>query len=367
MNGISQRALGVDSSGIRKVFDLAAKLKDPVNLSIGLPDFDAFPEVKQGAHEAIDSRRNGYTQTQGIAELRTTLSDQLGLANHKDLSLFITSGVSGGIFLSYMALLDPGDEVIIPDPYFCMYRDLATLINAVPKCCNCYPDFKLREEEIERQITPRTKALLVCSPGNPTGYAVSKGELNMALAVAKRHGLWLLFDEIYSKFSYDQEHHTPFGEYEKLVVLNGFSKSHGITGWRVGYVVAPTYLVEQMCKLQQYSFVCAPSIAQWGVLKGLDTDFSATLIEYRMKRDFMYEALSGVFRLEKPNGAFYLFPEAPGGSGQKFIEKCVENGLLVVPGNVFSQRDTHFRISFSASMSQLERGAEILNRLAKEY
>ena len=359
---ISRRAQSVDSSGIRKVFDLAAKLKDPVNLSIGQPDFDAFDEIKEGAIRAIQSGKNGYTVTQGIPELREAVRAKYALGPDSDC--FITSGVSGGLLLSYLTLLDPQDEILIPDPYFVMYRDLATLISAVPRYYDTYPDFHLRLDAIESQLTPRTKALVIASPSNPTGVTLSQSEIDSVIELCRKNKIWLIFDEIYEAFCYDQPHPHVFGKYEHTIVLNGFSKSHGVTGWRVGTAVGPKEVIQQMLKLQQYTFVCATSIAQWGVLAGVNRDFSQTLKDYREKRDFMVSALSKKFKLVVPGGAFYLFPEAPGGSGQKFVEKCIENNLLVVPGSVFSRKDSHFRISFSAPMKRLEMGAEILNRLA---
>ncbi len=362
---VSRRVQSVDSSGIRKVFDLAAKLKDPINLSIGQPDYDAFDEVKEGAIAAINAGKNSYTLTQGIPELREALRKRYDLPS--ELDCFVTSGVSGGILLSYLTLLDPEDEILVPDPFFVMYPHLAKLINAVPKYYNTYPDFRIGREELERQVTARTKALIVASPGNPTGIALSQSEVDSLIDFCRTKGVWLIFDEIYEAFSYDHAHPRVLGKYEKTILLSGFSKSHGITGWRVGAAVGPKDVVQQMLKLQQYTFVCAPSMAQWGVLAGFNRDFSETLAEYRRKRDFMVTALSERFKLIKPGGAFYLFPEAPGGSGQRFVERCIENNLLVVPGNVFSNRDSHFRISFSAPMQRLEQGAEILNRLANEY
>lgn len=366
MASISKRAGTVDASGIRKVFDLAAKLKDPVNLSIGQPDFDAFEDVREGAHRAIEERRNGYTQTQGIADLRDRLAAQYGVAGDPSMSVFVTSGVSGGLMLVYMVTLDPGDEIMIPDPYFVMYRDLSFMVNAVPRFYDTYPDFRIRRESLEAAYTPRVKTLVVCSPSNPTGHAIDREELDTVVAFAREKGIWLVYDEIYEKFSYDRPHVSPLGLYDRTIVLNGFSKSHGVTGWRVGFAIAPTDAAQEMLKLQQYTFVCAPSIAQWGVLAGLDADFTGILDDYRRKRDLMYDALKDRFTLVKPEGAFYLFPEAPGGSGQRFVERCITNGLLVVPGNVFSQRDSNFRISFAAAEKDLQRGADILNRLAAE-
>jgi aspartate aminotransferase/aminotransferase len=362
---ISKRALKIESSGIRRVFDLAAKLDSPINLSIGQPCFDAPEVLRKAAISAIESNKNGYTQTQGIAPLREKIFEKYGVSSSSsDHNVFVTGGVSGGLLLSYLAVLDVGDEVLIPDPYFCMYRDLANLISAVPVCYDTYPDFIQSASRIEPLITPKTKALVVNTPANPTGYAMSEGELKEIVELAKRHNLWLIYDEIYEFYCYDQPHPNAFGSYEKTIILNGFSKSHGVPGWRVGYAVGPRDVVDVMLKIQQYSFVCAPSMAQWGLVSGFDWDFSSTLVDYTKKRDYVYEELKNSYEVNKPGGAFYIFPKAPGGKGQEFVERCIKNSLLVVPGNVFSSKDSHFRISFSASMETLAKGVEVLKRLS---
>lgn len=370
-SGISQRAQSIDSSGIRRIFELGASLKDPVNLSIGIPDFDAFPEIKSSAKAAIDGGKNSYTVTQGIPELRSAVrlrhnltATRSGSAGTDELDVLITSGVSGGLFLSYAVLLDPGDEILIPDPYFGMYRDLARMLSATPVCYDCYPKFALPIETIERLVTPRTKAILVNSPANPTGYAVTESELIAIIDICRSNDLWLIYDEIYELFCYDQPHVRCIGKYEKAIVLNGFSKSHGVPGWRLGYAIAPGKVIQQMAKLQQYSFVCAPSITQWGITSGVLLDLSSVTDEYRRKRDFIYQALLPKYEVEKPGGAFYVFAPAPGGKSSTFIERCIAHNLLVVGGDVFSSKDSHFRLSFSAPMEKLERGAEILLKLA---
>jgi len=268
--------------------------------------------------------------------------------------------------MSYLALLDPGDEILIPDPFFCMYRDLATLINAVPTYYDTYPEFKISAEVIEKSITPKTKALVVNSPCNPTGYAISQAELDQVITVAKKHDLWLIYDEIYEFFCYDGEHAKCFDKYEKTIILNGFSKSHGITGWRVGYVLGPQEVIQAMLKIQQYSFVCAPSMAQYALAEHFDFPELSYRDTYRELRDYEYDSLVDVLEVEKPGGAFYIFPKAPGKSGQAFVEKCIEKGLLIVPGNVFSRKDSHFRISFSAQREELEKGVEIIRQVVKE-
>jgi len=362
---VSKRAQSVDSSGIRRVFDLAAKLENPVNLSIGQPDFDASVEVKKAATKAITDGHNGYTPTQGVEPLREIIRKEHNVSN--DHEVFLTAGVSGGLLLSFMSLLDPGDEVLIPDPFFCMYRDLAFMVNAVPKYYDTYPNFILDVEKIEQQITSKTKVIVVNSPSNPTGFAYSQSEIEDVVSLAKKHDLPIIYDEIYSKFCYDQPHADCLKAYDKTILLNGFSKSAGVPGWRAGYVIAPKDLVSQMLKIQQYTLVCTNTVAQWGLQSFFEQDFTPLLDSYKARRDFVVEALSSKFNFVKPGGAFYLFPEAPRGSGLAFVDKCIENNLLVVPGNVFSREDTHFRISFSAPMGQLEKGVEILNSLASQY
>lgn len=360
---ISNRTKSIDSSGIRKVFDLAAKLENPINLSIGIPDFDAPDLAKQSAIEAINSRKNSYTQTQGLETLRNSLKAKLNLS--EDLDLFLSSGVSGGLMLSFMALLDPEDEILIPDPFFCIYRDLAKLINAEPVYYDCYPDFSLKIENIESRISKKTKAIVINSPSNPCGYAISKKELADVVELAKKHNIWIIYDEIYSEFVYDSEHVSCLDNngklcYENIIVLNGFSKSHGVPGWRLGYVYAPKEVVLEMLKIQQYTFVCAPSVLQHGILEALEFDFSSIKESYQKRRDFICNELKDSYNFVKSSGAFYLFPEAPGGNASSFVKKCIDRNLLVVPGNVFSTKDTHFRISYSASMEMLERGVEVL-------
>lgn len=365
---ISNRAQSIDTSGIRRVFNLGAKLADPINLSIGQPDFDAWPELKDSIKRAVDEGKSGYTVTQGIEPLRDKIRAQYGIKpgeNDFDQDVIVTSGVSGSLMLSYMAMLDPGDEVLIPDPYFCIYKDVATLLNAQPVLYDCYPDFSLSVEAIEKQITPKTKAILVNSPGNPTGVAVDQSELDAVIELARSKDLWVIYDEIYEYFVYDKPHAKALGKYEKTLVVNGLSKSFGVPGWRLGFAIGPNVLLREMTKIQQYTFVCAPSVAQWAAVDGFDIDFSEKVEEYRKKRDFVYEHVSKLMPVVKPSGAFYIFPEAPGGNATAFVERCIENNLLVIPaGGVFSQRDSHFRISFAASMETLEKGMEVLQKLA---
>src|SRR6188508_898645 len=203
---ISQRAHGVDASGIRKVFDLAAKMKDPINFSIGLPDFDVPDDVKSAAIDAIKSGSNRYTQTQGIAPLRERLRAELSKEIGRDVGeVLITSGVSGGLLLAIMATIDPGDEAIFLDPYFVMYKHLLTMAGGRANIVDSYPDFCFHADRVEKSITPKTKLLILNSPSNPTGVVMSPEEVRSAVEVARKHDLLLISDEIYEPFLYHQE------------------------------------------------------------------------------------------------------------------------------------------------------------------
>lgn len=379
---VSRRAKGVDASGIRKVFDLAAKMKDPINLSIGLPDFDVPEAAKNVAIESIRRGDNRYTQTQGIAPLRDRLRKDLSAEMGRDVGdVLITSGVSGGLFLAILATIDPGDEAIFLDPYFVMYKHLLTMAGGTPVVVDSYPDFRFHAERVERAITPRTKFLILNSPSNPTGVVMTEAEVRDAVEVAKKHGLLIISDEIYEPFLYGGQEGPGFGvqelrgqgsgargalpsparAYENTLILRGFSKSHAMTGWRLGYAAGPEAIVSQMTKLQQYTYVCAPSPLQHAALAALDVPMGDAVAAYRRKRDMVFEQLSRKFEVVKPEGAFYIFPKAPAGrTATEFVAKAIENNVLVIPGNVFSDRDTHFRISYATTDEKLARGCEIL-------
>ncbi|MEM7627272.1 MAG: aminotransferase class I/II-fold pyridoxal phosphate-dependent enzyme [Planctomycetota bacterium] len=376
---ITDRSRAIDASGIRRVFDLAAKLDDPINLSIGQPDFDVPEPIKAAAAEAIQSGFNKYTQTQGIAELRARLTaelsaeflDTLGPSLAAgDSSLLITSGVSGGLLLAMMTCVGPGDEVLIPDPYFVMYKHLVTLAGATPVYVDTYPDFQVTPERLAAAVTPRTKLVLFNTPSNPTGVVSPPDTCREVAAFCSERNLLLLSDEIYDVFQYGgpgARLPSPLAHGSDVLLLRGFSKTYAMTGWRLGYAAGPTPVVEQMTKLQQYSFVCAPSMTQMAGALALDVDMSGHVADYAAKRDRVVETLSPHYELTTPGGAFYAFPEVPerlGLTGTQFIERAVEKNLLIIPGNVFSQRDTHFRLSYACDDATLERGLDVLVELA---
>ncbi len=361
---VSKRSRILDSSGIRKVFDLAAKMERPVDLSIGQPHFDVSEPIKRSACDAINDGKNAYTVTQGIPELLERLRVDARSRGYDPEGVLVTSGVTGGIVLALLALCDPGDEILVSDPYFVMYKHLARLFGVTPVFFDTYPDFHMRREAMEPLITDRTRLIVVNSPGNPTGVSATAEELEMVADLARKNDLPVLSDGIYRCFRYDHDYIAMADYYDRVLVLDGFSKSHGMTGWRTGYATGPADIIDEMTKIQQYTFVCAPSMAQWAAVDALDQPMDTEIDAYRRKRDIVYDGLKDKFNVQCPDGAFYIFPEAPGGSGTDFVMKAVENNVLVIPGNVFSERDTHFRISFAAPDEVLREGVEILNGLA---
>ena len=364
---ISRRAAAFDSSGIRRVFDLMRSLPDPINLSIGQPDFPMPDAAQRVACEATISGRNGYTATQGLPELRERLEAEVRHQfGQPDRELCITSGTSGALVLALMALIDPGDEVIIFEPAFVMYRPLVEFLGGRCLAIDTAPTFAIDPEQVAALISPRTKAILLNSPNNPTGMVVP-GETVQAIAkLADRHGVTLISDELYRCYCYDVPFVSAASYSRTAIVLDGFSKSHAMTGWRVGWLHGPRNIVEACTTLQQYTFVCAPQAGQWAALAALDCDMSQPLAECRRKRNKLMAGLENHYRFVRPGGAFYIYPEAPGGSGKAFAERAItEEQLLVVPGPVFGKADTHFRLSYTVSDEMLDRGIAALTRLAQ--
>jgi aspartate aminotransferase/aminotransferase len=364
---IAQRMGLFDSSGIRKVFELASQLDDPIDLSIGQPDFDVPEAIQEAAIQSIRDGKNSYALTQGMPVLREKLQHQVDQElGHDDRALFVTSGTSGALVLAMMTLVNPGEEVILTDPYFVMYDALVRVVGGQPVFVDTYPDFKIDVEAIEAAITPRTKAILFNSPANPTGAVASKDEVRDLAQLAARHDVALVSDEIYRQFCYDAPFVSPAEFNDQTLVIDGFSKTYAMTGWRVGFAHGPKALIDQMIKLQQYSFVCAPQPMQWAAAAALDVDMQPHIEAYHHKRDLLVAGLAGKFDLTAPGGAFYAFPRAPEGStGTEFVHRAIEAGLLIIPGKIFSRQDTHFRISYAARDETIQRGVEVLNDLAK--
>ena len=381
MTRFAKRLDQIEMSGIRKIFELSRGMTDAVDLSLGQPHFDTPPEVKKAAIEAIENGHNRYTVTQGRPDLREALNADLekNFGFKKGLSM-ATSGAAGGLFLALAALVEEGDEVIVPDPYFVLYCHLVRFFGGTPVLLDTYPDFRVTPEKIEELISPRTRMILFNNPVNPTGIAYTKEEVAAIAAVAKKHNVLLVSDEIYSAFSYDFPHESMMRHYENTILVGGFSKTYAIAGWRLGFAAGPEDIINKMSMMQQFSYVCAPSAAQVAGITALELDMSSYIEPYKQKRDMVYEGLKDNFEVVRPQGAFYIFPKCPRpeqtmlrktldavgeGADQEFVRRSVENKVLVVPGSACSKHNSHFRLSFAASDEDLKRGIDILNRIAR--
>lgn len=362
---IADRMRSIEASGIRKIFELARDLKNPINLSIGQPHFDVPDPIKEAARNAIDRGDNGYTVTQGIPELQEKIrTDVARRLRQSDRDVLITSGTSGGLMLALCATVNPGDEVIIFDPYFVSYPHLITLAGGRAIIIDTYPNFEVDVERVAAAITPRTKALLFSSPSNPTGVCLRAATLQALAELARARGVLVIADEIYRAFNYDEPFQSAAEWGPNVLVVDGFGKTYGMTGWRLGYAHGPKALIQEMAKLQQFTFVCAPSIVQYAGLAALEYDMTPTVADYRRKRDLVCQGLAGRLEFARPGGAFYVFAKAPWGTASEFVSEAVRRNLLIIPGIAFSKRDTHFRISYAATDQTLQRGVEILNQMA---
>ncbi|MEM1422827.1 MAG: aminotransferase class I/II-fold pyridoxal phosphate-dependent enzyme [Planctomycetota bacterium] len=385
---LSDRATSIQSSGIRRVFELGATLKNPVNLSIGQPDFDVPRPMREGAINAIEAGHNGYAMTTGVPALVRRCGEHL----HHDLGwpadtgspgadtrVLITGGTAGALFLVMQALLDPGDEIVLPDPYFVAYPNMARCAGGVSVFCDTYPDMRMTAERVEPLITERTKAVLSVSPSNPSGVVASQRECDELLELCRSKGVLLISDEIYDEFTFDAHRvDTPSGRrcpsparvagaHEDVLVVRGFGKTYACTGWRMGFCAGPSDLVMEMTKLQQYSWVCAPTPFQHACVDAFDCDMTSTVAQYAERAQTVVDALPNC-EIPTPGGAFYAFvkvPERLGMTGTELFEAAAERNVLVIPGGAFSQRDTHIRLSFATDEERLAEGLGVLADLTK--
>lgn len=363
-NFISKRANLVDGSAIRKANEYAANIKNPINLTIGQPDFDVAPQIKEALLTAINNKKNGYCKTAGIDELRSSILSKKG-AGKKDV--VITSGVTGAISLALMTCLDCKDELLIPDPYFLQYAEIVKLLGINPVYINTYPDFTISIEKIKNKITRKTKAIILNYPNNPTGCLMKPEELGKIITYLNEQNIIVIFDEIYSDFNYtSQKNINPFDYGDNIILLNGYSKSYGMTGWRLGYAITHPKIIERMTRLQGQLYVSAPSIVQYAALVADTVDLNPIIDVYKRRNLLVKEMLSSKFGLSDSNGGFYFFikvPERMNCSATDFCKIAADNRVLLVPGKAFSQQDTHFRISICVDDEKLKAGLEILNEI----
>jgi aspartate aminotransferase/aminotransferase len=247
-----------------------------------------------------------------------------------------------------------------------MYKHLTTLAGGKVVEIDTYPDFRIDVDRVQAAITSRTKVILCNSPSNPTGAVARAEELEGLAMLAAKNNVALISDEIYKAFCYDSPFASPAQWNDQTIVIDGFSKSHSMTGLRIGWAHGPQHVIQQMLKLQQFTFVCAPHPVQYAGLAAWDCDVIDRVAEYKSKRDFMISQLKDDYEIHGADGAFYLFLKSPWGTGTEFVAESIRNNLLIIPGNVFSSRDTHFRVSYAAEQRTLERGCEVLRKLARK-
>ncbi len=370
---LSKRVQEIESSGIRRAWALAQSCENPIDLSIGQPDFQVPDVIKQAAVDAILADKNGYTKTAGEERLYKTiqnrLRDQFGWEFNEGSKhgSMVTSGTAGALTLACLAILDSGDEIIVPDPHFVIYPTLAQIADAKAVLCDTYPDFRMTADRIERCITSRTKAVLLNSPANPTGVVLTKKEIDAIAQLCKERNVLLISDEIYDEFLYPPtEFASPAKTNDDVLVIRGYGKTYGCTGWRMGYAAGPKTLIEEMLKLKQQTFVCAPSVMQHAMIGAYDIDLTEQIERFQKRRYMVVATLSDVTELVVPEGAFFAFPKVPEHlhmTGTEFIAKSIEQNVLVIQGNVFSSKDTHFRISYAVDDAKLETGLHILRSL----
>ena len=365
-NSISIRAESIDYSAIRKAFS-AGRDKNVINLTIGQPDFDVPQPVKEVAKQHIDLGHNKYTETRGVLELRQEIS--VYLAREKDVKrsaeeIIVTPGTTAGIFLTMLAMINPGDEVIVFMPYFVAYTEIIKLVGGKIIPVRAGKNFQPDVTALKKAISAKTKLIIVNSPNNPTGAVYSENKLTEIVSVAKKHSVYLMSDEVYSQFIYDSNFFSPAKIYEKAIVVDGLSKTSGMTGWRIGFVAGPTEIIDAVEKIQQFTAVCAPSAFQYAAIEALQEGLSQEIVlRYRRMCDRIYEGIKDYYKTIKPSGAFYFFIKTPE-LAEKFTGRLLKAGLAVVPGTSFGKFKNYIRISYAISEEKINSAIKILRDVA---
>ncbi|HEY6102871.1 MAG TPA: pyridoxal phosphate-dependent aminotransferase [bacterium] len=381
----SARMAAFAGSGIRRVFEAAGALEGAgvaiAHLEIGRPDFDTPTHIKAAAIDALQSGRVHYTSNAGIPELRSAIADKLardnGLRVDPDGGIIVTVGAKESVFMCLYGLLDPGDEIIVPTPMWPDYLDTSKVVGAQPVEVPLQPGrgYQLDAGDLEGAITPRTKAIVVHSPHNPTGAVCDESTLREVAELAVRSDLLVIADEIYEHLIYDEARHVSIaslpGMFERTVTINGFSKAYSMTGWRLGYVAGPPALISPLLKVHQCTTTCATSFAQWGAVaayRGDQTCVTEMVREFDRRRRLVIEALRGMpgVELVAPRGAFYAFPDVRrlGRSDLDVAEYLLrEAHVATVPGSTFGETGAgHLRISYAAGYDILAGGLERMGR-----
>jgi len=379
-NFISQRVQAVPPSGIRKYFDIAATMSDVISLGIGEPDFVTPRPIMDAGIGSLNAGKTQYTSNSGLIELRTALSGYLqklyGVSYEPENEILVTVGVSEALYLALTAALDPGDEVIVPEPCFVAYTAEVAFAGGVPVTAPTYVEknFQVTAEDIERRITPKTKALLIGYPNNPTGAVMERENMAQIAQLAEKYDLLVISDEIYDRLVYSGFQHVNFASlpnmHERTITLGGFSKSHAMTGWRLGYAAAPKEILAAMRKVHQYTIMSAPTPSQYAALEAIQAGepFVAQMVgEYDRRRQLLVNGLNQLgLDCFEPKGAFYAFPSVKksGLDETAFADQLLEEEhVAVVPGSAFGASGAGFvRLSYATAYEKIE---EALNRLEK--
>jgi aminotransferase len=381
---LAQRVRAVKPSGIRRFFDIAATMRDVISLGIGEPDFVTPEHIRQAGIEAIQAGETHYTSNLGWIQLREAIAELIerrySVRYDPATEILVTVGVSEGIDASLRALLDPGDEVIIPDPGYVAYE--ADVIFAggsvVPVATHVSNWFAVRASEIEDAITPRVKVLLLGDPNNPTGSVIERDELEQIAQVAQRHDLLVLSDEVYSRLVYGGEHTSIVqmpGMRERTVLVDGFSKAYAMTGWRIGYICAPAPILEGILKVHQYAIMCAATMSQAAALEAVlhgEQDVLEMVASYDERRRLFVAGLNAAgLECYEPRGAFYAFPSITrtGLTSEEFAEQLLfEERVAVVPGSAFgAQGEGYVRCSYCTAKDQLEEAVTRIGRFVQRH
>ncbi|AGN37713.1 aminotransferase [Bacillus paralicheniformis] len=380
---ISKAAQQIKPSGIRKFFDLASTMEGVISLGVGEPDFVTAWNVREASILSLEQGYTSYTANAGLLSLRKEISAYLNKRFHLDYApddeLIVTVGASQALDIAVRAILDPGEEVLIPEPCFVAYEALVSLAGgkAVHIHTNAERGFKASAADFEAVLTERTKAIILCTPSNPTGSVYTKKELEEIAAFAEQHDLIVIADEIYAELTYD-EAYTSFAEIagmkKRTILISGFSKGFAMTGWRLGYVAAPAYLRDPMLKIHQYSMMCAPSMAQFAAEEALKNgleDVEKMKKSYRRRRNVFVDSLNEIgLDCHQPGGAFYAFPSVKktGMSSEQFAEELlIAEKVAVVPGNVFGPSgEGYIRCSYASSLEQLQEALVRMKRFVQK-
>jgi len=381
---ISKRVRDIPPSGIRKFFDLLASMEGVISLGVGEPDFVTPWHIREAGIYSVEKGYTSYTSNYGLLELREGIARYLkaryGLDYNPGSELLITVGVSEGLDLAARAILDPGDEVITPDPGYVSYMPCTVLAGGVfvPVPTTIENDFQVKAQDIEKRINPRTKAILLGYPNNPTGAVVDRKELLKVAQVAERHNLIVISDEVYERLVYGVQH-TCFaslpGMKERTILLNGFSKAYAMTGWRIGYAAAPEEIIEAMMKIHQYTMMCAPTMAQMAAIEAVksgDEQVEEMVADYDKRRRIMVKGLNDIgLTCFEPRGAFYAFPSIKSTrlSSDEFAERLlIEEKVAVVPGSTFGQYgEGYIRCCYATSLTEIEEALKRMGRFVKRH